>query len=399
VLDVPHRTSPRKAALAEAAAELFGRRGYHAVSVHDIACAAGVTGPAVYRHFGSKRDVLAHVLLTGLEVFGQATDEALAGAQAADEALRGMLEAVAALAVERREITALWRWQGGHLPKPDRTTIRRAGARIMDRWAEALRAARPGLSEGEAELLCWAALSVFGSVAVHHLSLPRKRFESLLVALAAGVLAHPVSVAEAPAVNGAGGLTWLAPASRREELLSAATRLFRERGYHAVSMEDIGGAAGIAGPSIYRYFAGKADILVAAGYRMADRLRLDAERALGEAADPGDALDRLVQSYVDTVLRSDNLLAVFTTESVAMAERDAKELLRIQRAYVAEWVRLLTATAPALAEREARITVHAALTIVNDLSRTPRLATRPGFAAELVDLARTVLRAGAGWAG
>jgi AcrR family transcriptional regulator len=396
---VPHRTSPRKAALAEAAAELFGRRGYHAVSVNDIACAAGVTGPAVYRHFGSKQDVLAHVLVTGLEVFGQATDEALAGAQAADEALRRMLEAVAALAVERREITALWRWQGGHLPKPDRTTIRRAGARIMDRWAVALRATRPALAPEHAELLCWAALSVFGSVAVHHLSLPRKRFESLLAALAAAVLSHTVEAAAAPVVNGAGGLAWLAPASRREELLSAATRLFRERGYHAVSMEDIGGAAGIAGPSIYRYFAGKADILVAAGYRMADRLRLDAERALGEADGPGNALDRLVRSYVDTVLRSDDLLAVFTTESVAMAERDAKELLRVQRAYVAEWVRLLVATAPALAEREARITVHAALTIVNDLTRTPRLAARPGIAAELVDLARAVLRAGAEWAG
>jgi AcrR family transcriptional regulator len=397
LLYVPHRPANRKTQLADAAAELFGRRGYHAVSVQDIACAAGVTGPAVYRHFGSKQDVLTHVLLAGLEVFGQATDEALRDTQDANEALHAMVAAVAALAVERREVTALWRWQGAHLGKPDQTTIRRAGARIMDRWAAALRAARPDLKPDDADLLCWAALSVFGSVAVHHLSLPRKRFEDLLGTLAMAALSLDDLPAPPAEVNGT-ALAWRGP-SRREELLSVATRLFRERGYHAVSMEDIGAGAGIAGPSIYRYFAGKADILAAAGYRMADRLRLDAERALGEAADPADALNRLVRSYVDTVLRSNNLLAVFVTEAVGLTERDAKELLRAQRAYVAEWVRLLQASEPAMGEREARITVHAALTIVNDLTRTPRIATRPGIAAELARLAGAVLRAGVSWAG
>ncbi|HEU5475136.1 MAG TPA: TetR/AcrR family transcriptional regulator [Actinophytocola sp.] len=394
---MPHRTGNRKEQLAEAAAELFGRRGYHAVSVHDIAGAAGVTGPAVYRHFGSKQDVLAHVLLTGLEVFGEVSASALAAAADPVESLRCLAGAVAALAVERREVTALWRWQGSHLGKAEQTTIRRASARVMERWTAALGAARPELAPAEVDLLCWATLSVFGSVSVHHVSLPRKRFEDLLAALALAVFAHRgLPLPAAPPTNGH-ALSW--PTSRREELLTAATRLFRERGYHAVSMEEIGAAAGIAGPSIYRHFAGKADILVAAGYRMAERLRAGAERAFGEAADQDDAMTRLIRSYVDIVLRSDNLMSVFVTESVNMAERDAKELVRVQRAYVAEWVRLLTEIAPGLAEREARITVHAALTIVNDLTRTPRLAARPGIAAELAALAGTVLRAGVSWAG
>jgi AcrR family transcriptional regulator len=385
---VAHRPPNRKAQLAEAAAELFGRHGYHAVSVNDIACAAGVTGPAVYRHFGSKQAMLTHVLITGLEVFGQVTEDALA--DSGD--LGGLLDAVAGLAVERREITALWRWQGSHLGREEQVTIRRAGGKIMDRWALALRATRPELQPGDAELLCWAALSVFGSISVHHLSVPRKRFERLLAQLAAAVLGYRDLPGAEPGSNGIEP-TWrtAGPASRREELLTAATRLFRERGYHAVSMEEIGAAAGIAGPSIYRHFSGKADILVAAGYRMADRLHLDAERALREASDAADALDRLVRSYVDTVLRSDNLMALFTADSIGMAERDARELVRVQRAYVAEWVTLVVELAPAIGEREARIGVHAALTVVNDLTRTPRLAARPGIAAELAGLAGCLL--------
>jgi AcrR family transcriptional regulator len=395
VLDVPHRTGNRKAQLADAAAELFGRRGYHAVSVNDIAFAAGVTGPAMYRHFGSKRDVLAHVLLTGLEVFGQVTEDALTNADGV-EPLRRLLDAVAEIAVERREITALWRWQGSHLEKADQTTIRRTGARIMDRWSVALRASRPELTAEDAEVLCWAALSVFGSISVHHLSVPRKRFESLLAWLGSAVFSYSGLPGREPAPNGSTWQRSTGPASRREELLSAATRLFRERGYRAVSMEEIGASAGIAGPSIYRHFASKADILIAAGFRMGERLHVEADRALREAGDPADALDRLIRSYVDTVLRTGNLMALFASESISMAERDAKELLRVQRSYVAEWVKLLIEIAPALDEREARITVHAALTIVNDLSRTPRIAARPGIAEELTGMAGAVLHAGAG---
>jgi hypothetical protein len=96
---------------------------------------------------------------------------------------------------------------------------------------------------------------------------------------------------------------------------------------------------------------------------------------------------------VDTVLRSDNLMATFATEHANLPEPDRKELVRVQRTYVAQWIHQLRTVAPGLSEPEARITVHAALTIVNDLARTPRIAARPGIAAELAELAVTVLEA------
>lgn len=389
------RPRNRKAQLADAAAGLFGKHGYHQVGVNDIAAAAGVTGPAVYRHFRGKQDILAHVLLSGMDVFGLVTEEALAAAGTPDEQLDGLLRAVAALAVDRREVTALWRWEGRHLDRADQAKIRRRGGDLMAQWGLALRDVRPDLSPGDGELLCWAALSVFGSVSVHHVSAPRRRFEALLATLARAVLDWPVPAA-GPARPTARPASWqraAAPPSRREELLAAATRLFRDRGYHAVSMEDIGAAAGIAGPSIYRYFPGKSAILVAAGYRMADRLARAAEPAIAEATDPADALDRLAASYVDTVLRSDNLMATFATELGNLPDRDRKELVRVQRDYVAQWIRLVRTVSPELPEADARITVHAALTVVNDLARTPRILARPRIAAELTALAATVLSA------
>lgn len=62
------------------------------------------------------------------------------------------------------------------------------------------------------------------------------------------------------------------PVSRREQLLSAAARLFDEHGYQSVSMSDIGSAVGIAGPSIYKHFPSKGDILVAVMIRGGERM-------------------------------------------------------------------------------------------------------------------------------
>jgi AcrR family transcriptional regulator len=382
---MPSRPRNRKEQLTDAAAELFRRHGYHGVSVNDIAAAAGVTGPAVYRHFRNKQDVLAHVLLSGLDLFGLVTDEALAQ----DEPLPALVEAVSALAVERREVSALWRWQGRHLDSADQVKIRKRGAELIGDWVSALREARPDLALADAELLCWAALSVFGSVADHHVTLPRRRFEQVLGRLACAVLRSTLTVA-----SPASAPDWQRPAvppSRREELLTAATRLFREHGYRDVSMEDIGAAAGIAGPSVYRHFSAKADLLAAAGYRMADRLMMAARGAIESAHSPEQALSGLVRSYVDVVWRSEDLLSVFASEITNVPDRDRKEMLRVQRAYVAEWVTLLRTVAPGLPEPEARIAVHAALTIVNDLTRTPRIAARPGLVAELSELALALL--------
>lgn len=51
--------------------------------------------------------------------------------------------------------------------------------------------------------------------------------------------------------------------ARKDHILNIAARLFRERGYHAVSIDEIGSASGMTGPAMYKYFKDKASILVA----------------------------------------------------------------------------------------------------------------------------------------
>jgi AcrR family transcriptional regulator len=382
------RPRDRKAQLAAVAAELFRTRGFPGVGIKDIADAAGVTGPALYRHFADKQAILAYVVLGGFEELEAATAEALSDSIPPPEQLESLLGRLATQAVERREIAALWRWEGRHLPKEGQREIARRSTLTLASWSKALLVQRPDLTAEDAELLCWAALSVFGSVSVHHTAVARRRFAQLLVELALGVLnatlPSPVpSPSDTPSLR-------LGTPSRREQVLAEATALFAQRGFHDVSMEDIGAAAGIAGPSVYRHFPSKAALMVAIGHRAADRLALAAEQAL-QAPDEPAALRRLAASYVHTILHTPELLVSFSADRVTMPDRDKADLLRVQRDYVAQWITLLSAVRPELPPREAKITVHGALTIANDLARTRRLASRPHFEAELTTLLHTIL--------
>ncbi|MEU0470068.1 TetR family transcriptional regulator [Amycolatopsis sp. NPDC006131] len=383
------RRPDRKSQLAGLAAELFRARGYHGVGINDIAAAAGITGPALYRHFADKQAILAYVLLGGVQEMEDATAAALSSLRRPDGAqVERLLRGIAEASVERRDVAALWRWEGRHLSPEDQREIARRSTALLSSWAKELMNLRADLGPADAELLCWAAMSVFGSVSVHRTSVARKRFAELLAELARRVL-HvrlPSEVVEDEPVPVGVGVP-----SRREQILSAAAELFHRKGFHAVSMEDIGAAAGIAGPSVYRHFSSKAALLGAIARRAGDRLLLDAERVRLSSADETEALRGLIESYVRVLTGSAELAVSFSADAVNYAEDEGPELLRIQRDYVAQWVSLLGAAQPALNPREAKITVHAALTIANDVSRTRRVNSRPGLAAELRVLMAAVL--------
>jgi AcrR family transcriptional regulator len=58
----------------------------------------------------------------------------------------------------------------------------------------------------------------------------------------------------------------------QDEILDAALSLLTERGYAAMSMEELAAKAGISKPTLYNHFTTKDDIVVAAATRGMDRV-------------------------------------------------------------------------------------------------------------------------------
>lgn len=86
--------SDAKRRLYETAMELFGREGYHAVSIRDIANALGQQPSAIYFHVESKQELLFELALLGHQAHFDAVRDALmdAGADPHDQ-LRAVVTA------------------------------------------------------------------------------------------------------------------------------------------------------------------------------------------------------------------------------------------------------------------------------------------------------------------
>lgn len=91
--------------LFETALELFGERGYHAVSVRDIAQALGQQPGALYFHVQSKQQLLYEVSLIGVEEHRDRVRDALldAGREPADQ-VRAMTRAHVLVHLDNRSL-------------------------------------------------------------------------------------------------------------------------------------------------------------------------------------------------------------------------------------------------------------------------------------------------------
>ena len=188
--------------------------------------------------------------------------------------------------------------------------------------------------------------------------------------------------------------------TRREEILDAAARLFAERGYHGVSIDDIGSAVGMSGPGIYRHFAGKEDVLSQMLLRISHELLDEGSRRVVAALSAPDALDSLLRWHVDFALSRPALIIVHGRELGNVPEPARRQVRRLQRLYVEEWVTVLSEVLPGAPQARLRTATHAAFGLLNSTPYTigkhgdSELATEP-MAGLLYAMAHAALLAAA----
>ncbi|WP_433212540.1 TetR/AcrR family transcriptional regulator [Dactylosporangium sp. CS-047395] len=154
--------------------------------------------------------------------------------------------------------------------------------------------------------------------------------------------------------------------SRRDEILEIAVGLFAARGYHGVSMDDIGAAAGVTGPALYHHFAGKEAMLAAALIPVSEQLLAGGKAHIAEAGqDPRAALAALVDFHVEFALANPAVIALHLHELDRLPEEPRRQIRRLQRLYVEEWVSTLTTLRSELNDGEARVLAHAAFGLMN----------------------------------
>lgn len=177
---------------------------------------------------------------------------------------------------------------------------------------------------------------------------------------------------------------------RRLQLLSAAERLFAERGFLAVRLEDIGAAAGVSGPAIYRHFPNKESLLVELLVGISTRLLAGARDVISRRADTAAALDGLIDFHLDFALGEPDLIRIQDRDLAHLPAAAERQVRRAQRQYVEIWVGVLRRLNPELPEADARLMAHAAFGLLNS---TPHSMKPTDSKPARVVRSRAVMRA------
>lgn len=181
-------------------------------------------------------------------------------------------------------------------------------------------------------------------------------------------------------------------ARRRAEILRAALSAFRERGYHATTLEHIAAQLGIRNTALYHYFPDKEGILYAChqeSLAQVERILQDAAACLSPAAGLRHAIHEHVLVMTDTLAGSP-----LTFEVTALTPDHEAEVIRRRDAYERGLRRLVVEGIHRGEFRrgDPKLTVFAILGAINWVARwyqpdgaEPGTAIATQFAAQLIE--------------
>lgn len=332
----------------------------------EISGALGLSGSSVYRHLPSKEALLE-----------EAIDSALGGIERAIEEapdFAAICAGLASVTVSRPDAWILVRRELRHLGPQARAAARSRVAAIVERSCATLAAERPDLDPDEAELRARMAIACLAAPSQypHH---DRVDVEIASVARVATEVADGGEVA--PPARGKGDIgvvatSWPGPGDdqmggRRAELLAAATELFSRKGYRQVSLDDIGAAVGMSGPSVYHHFSGKSQVLLGVLAGATGEME-EGRRAILRAGErPAETLALLVRYTLQFALRHAQVFRIFINDAIYLAPDDFALIDSAHRRHVATWTVLAESVVPADDPVDPVQRVACALSLLNEL--------------------------------
>ena len=159
----------------------------------------------------------------------------------------------------------------------------------------------------------------------------------------------------------------------QQKILDTAAKLFAERGFHGVSVHDIGAACGVSGPALYKHFSSKDEILDRSLTQISERLVDEAQRRIAGMGSAPAALDALIEWHVDFAMTRPELILVQEREW-ANLKSDVREHVRaLQLAYIDLWVSTLRQLRQDLTPSEGRAVAQAAFGLLNSTPHSARI--------------------------
>jgi AcrR family transcriptional regulator len=285
----------------------------------------------------------------------------------------------------------LWRREQRHLAPAEQAEFRKYFADNQKRIGDQIAALKPEIGPHEAELLGFAVLAIYSNTPDIRGTLSADRLQEIQTAMAWAIIECPLPDPD-PAAAAHPAPAHRRPAGRRERIIDAAARLFNERGFYGVHIDDIAKASEMSTATLYQHVSGKTEVLSAVLERGAEGLLYVTADALAYATSPEDALTALIETYIrQAVGPYGRIMHILAADLLYLPEEEQQSLRNAQREYVAEWVEVVEKLSDGLSTADARALAQAAIGVVTDVTQNPQLRQRPSIAEELTALVRAMV--------
>ncbi len=122
---------------------------------------------------------------------------------------------------------------------------------------------------------------------------------------------------------------------RLARLLTAAARIFAEKGYHPTSMRELARETGMSLAGIYHYVTGKDELLYLIQRRSFTQVLSGAESAIDDATRPEERLERFIEHHITFFAGHMSEMKVLSHEAESLQGERLEAVNELKRRYVA----------------------------------------------------------------
>lgn len=123
------------------------------------------------------------------------------------------------------------------------------------------------------------------------------------------------------------------PSTKDNEIFYAAASLFKQKGFHATSMQDIADAVGMQKGSLYYHISSKEELLFRISHEAISTVTEQLEEIATAPLTPSEKLRAAVEIHVETLCKRLDLMSVFLKESNTLTAEQQAQILAHRRRY------------------------------------------------------------------
>ena len=120
---------------------------------------------------------------------------------------------------------------------------------------------------------------------------------------------------------------------RKTEIINVAAKLFKEKGYSAVTMRDIAQAMDIKAASLYNHIKSKQEILVLIIIEIAEEFTSVIDEILASDETTIQKIERVIQLHIDITLRNSDALACLNNDWMHLTDDDLIYFVKMREDY------------------------------------------------------------------